>query len=342
MLRPALIAVLSTFALSACGVSQSLYQARLNELQRCESDAAANRALAAVHSDELNREREELGKRADALSAQVERLTAERKRLSENLKSSQHELDDLRRAHEAADDRTRSYQELSQRLTPLVDERKLKLELRRTRLVLILPAASLFDSRRADLSRGGQDTLRQVAAALRELSDRNVQVAGHTDSSPPQQYGNFRSNWELSTAYALAVVKFLQTTGIDPRRLRVVGFSEFSPLPTSGSNGDRRSNRRVELIILPAADESFRVEDMARPRAPTRLELADTPPKPADGAAPAATSPPPPAQPTPSESASAPATPSTPPKPAEEAAPERASPPSPHPPVPAAPDRHAH
>lgn len=95
----------------------------------------------------------------------------------------------------------------------------------------------------------------QLAAAIVELEktipkeiDWALQVDGHTDIRPissPQ----FPSNWELSTARAASVVKYLIARGVSPKRLVAAGYGEFAPLETGTDEDSLRRNRRIELKL---------------------------------------------------------------------------------------------
>ena len=80
-----------------------------------------------------------------------------------------------------------------------------------------------------------------------------VRIEGHSDVSPIKTV-QFPSNWELSTARAVNVLRyFLETTGISSRRLSAVGFGEFQPIVPNDSMEHRSQNRRVEIIFLNSA-----------------------------------------------------------------------------------------
>jgi chemotaxis protein MotB len=112
-----------------------------------------------------------------------------------------------------------------------------------------------FDSGSAELGLEGRDQLDVLATTLILLLpeippeiDWVLRIDGHTDDRPissPQ----FPSNWELSTARAVAVVKYLATRGIPADRLAAAGFGEFRPIDTSGSEEGRRKNRRIEIKL---------------------------------------------------------------------------------------------
>ena len=113
----------------------------------------------------------------------------------------------------------------------------------------------LFPRASADLTLEALDKMTPLANALKEISgkippDVNwvLQVEGHTDRTPintPQ----FRSNWELSTARAVSVVKFLIDQGIPPNRLSAAGFGEFQPVDPGTSPEAFARNRRIELKL---------------------------------------------------------------------------------------------
>ncbi len=112
----------------------------------------------------------------------------------------------------------------------------------------------LFDTGRAEVSPAGRAQMEQVAVALQDL-EREIppeipwvmRVDGHTDKRPVT--GQFRSNWELSSARAIAVVQFLISRGVSPQHLVAAGFGEFQPLDASDGDEALRRNRRIELKL---------------------------------------------------------------------------------------------
>lgn len=113
----------------------------------------------------------------------------------------------------------------------------------------------LFAQGSADLGPAGQQQLAQLAETLIEIS-RDIpselnwvlRVDGHTDSVPIYT-ARFPSNWELSTARAISVVKFLERQGIPANRLAATGFAEFQPLDDGNDEIAYRRNRRIELKL---------------------------------------------------------------------------------------------
>ena len=89
-----------------------------------------------------------------------------------------------------------------------------------------------------------------VEVTNRFLSDINwiLRVDGHTDKVPIKS-GRFPSNWELSTARAVSVVKFLASQGIPQERLAAAGFGEFQPVDKGDDDAALKKNRRIEIRL---------------------------------------------------------------------------------------------
>lgn len=112
----------------------------------------------------------------------------------------------------------------------------------------------MFDSGEAVLKPDGEAVMKKIAAILTEHPQLMIQVVGHTDNVPirPGLHTRFASNWELSTARALAAVHFLtEQSGVDPRRVGAVGYGEFRPVADNSTPEGRAKNRRIAITILP-------------------------------------------------------------------------------------------
>jgi len=110
----------------------------------------------------------------------------------------------------------------------------------------------LFDSGSVEINQKGQKILLVVADSIRAHKDQNLLVEGHTDNTPlsPALKERFPSNWELSTARAAAVVRFLQKEGqLQPERLSARGYSYYRPVASNQIKEGRHQNRRIEIIL---------------------------------------------------------------------------------------------
>jgi chemotaxis protein MotB len=113
----------------------------------------------------------------------------------------------------------------------------------------------LFPKGSADINPQGVEELGKLAAALKELEGQIptdiawvLRVDGHTDVDPIKT-AQFRSNWELSSARAIAVVKTLIDLGVSPTHLVAAGFGEFQPLDAGDTPEAKARNRRIELKL---------------------------------------------------------------------------------------------
>jgi chemotaxis protein MotB len=113
----------------------------------------------------------------------------------------------------------------------------------------------LFAAGSAQLDHEGQERLDYLVKALEEISQKIpetipwvLRVDGHTDFTPIKTQ-QFPSNWELSTARAVSVVKYMISKGIHPKRLVAAGFGEFQPLITTKNTKDLTKNRRIEFKL---------------------------------------------------------------------------------------------
>ena len=122
------------------------------------------------------------------------------------------------------------------------------------RLKVIFIDKILFDSGSVEINPGGKELLRIMAGSLKEAKDHEIVVEGHTDNVPLSAAlrKRFPSNWELSTARAAAVARFLQREGgIRPERLSVRGYSFYRPVASNKAEEGRHQNRRIEIILGP-------------------------------------------------------------------------------------------
>jgi chemotaxis protein MotB len=120
----------------------------------------------------------------------------------------------------------------------------------------VFESSVLFDVGKADISAEGKQSLDTLASAVLDL-EREIppdipwilRVDGHTDSKPITGVGQYRSNWELSAARAVAVVQYLVSRGVEPGKLAAAGFGEFQPIDAGADEASMARNRRIELKL---------------------------------------------------------------------------------------------
>src|SRR5690606_17486274 len=112
----------------------------------------------------------------------------------------------------------------------------------------------LFPSGSANVNAEGKEALAQVAKALKENAEINVNVEGHTDTVPIKI--KFPDNWALSVARSTAIVRILTNDyGVAPARFTASGRSQYEPVAANETAEGRAKNRRTEIILAPRLDE---------------------------------------------------------------------------------------
>jgi len=116
-------------------------------------------------------------------------------------------------------------------------------------LLIRLPESILFSSGSADLQQQGKATIASIAEVLERFPYR-VRIEGYTDNVPVR-HSAYRSNWELSSARAISVMReMVDSHGLAASRFMVAGWGEHHPLVDNTTEENRARNRRVELVIL--------------------------------------------------------------------------------------------
>jgi chemotaxis protein MotB len=208
-------------------------------------------------------------------------LEAQLTTLSTNLNASKDELTALRAQRAEAEKRLAAIDEIQRQFAKMIDTGQLKVTARRGSLVLSLPSEVLFPSGVAELSKPGELAVLEVGITLKRFPDRRFLVLGHTDDVPLKS-STYKDNWELSTARALTVTRFLVQAGMDPRNLVPAGAGENDPV-----SRDRAKNRRIEIALLPAISElpplpaSLGSDTAAKPEAAKAEAVRPEPPRPA-------------------------------------------------------------
>lgn len=124
----------------------------------------------------------------------------------------------------------------------------LYIEVTETGLLIQLGDKVLFDLGKADLRPAAYDILNLVGKLIRENAN-DTMVSGHTDNIPISNE-QFASNWELSLARALRVVKYLiNFAEVPPTVISAAGYSEYRPIMPNNSPENRQKNRRVEFLV---------------------------------------------------------------------------------------------
>jgi chemotaxis protein MotB len=218
-------------------------QESLDKEQRLTADARAEVALLRTQLSELRSQLSEINKALSIAEAKRTEQEEEIRNLGERLN-----IELSRRVNEL--ERYRS--DFFGRLREIIGENPvIRIEGDR----FLLQSELLFASGTAELGEQGQKQLQQVAKVLLELipsipDDLQwiLRVDGHTDRIPISS-SKFSSNWELSMARAVSVVKYLAEQGIPEERMAPAGFSKFHPIDQSDNEEAYRKNRRIEIKL---------------------------------------------------------------------------------------------
>jgi len=196
-----------------------------------------------------------LQKQASELEANAARIAKEREQLRQEQSQLAATLEQERLAKEEEIKRlTRTQEELSKSLQDEISKGNITIQQVRDRLAIKMVDRVLFDSGQAQVKPAGVKVLKQVSDVLNKISDKQIRIEGHTDNVPisSKLQDRFKTNWELSTARATTVVRYLiDQGGVDRQYLSAVGYADTHPLASNDSEEGRSSNRRIEIVLYP-------------------------------------------------------------------------------------------
>lgn len=140
---------------------------------------------------------------------------------------------------------------LEEEITVSIDERG---------LIIRFMDRVLFDPGKAELKPEAKEILDTVAEILQrdEFKDKAIKVEGHADTTPVSPKDGFPTNWELSTARATNVLRYLvEQRGIEGERISASGYSYYRPIAPNDTKENKAKNRRVDIVILKSSQEKY-------------------------------------------------------------------------------------
>jgi chemotaxis protein MotB len=187
----------------------------------------------------------------------IARLTEEGATCRKSLEEAQGQLlqarGEIRGRQARLDEQEAACDRMREEMQAKLDSQQREVDELKGRYTLTMVESLLFDPGRAEVKKKGFEVLQKVAQTLKDIQDQEIVVAGYTDSSRIRGSLSrvFPSNWELSTARAITVMKFLEAQGIDPKIMSAIGYGEHRPVADNGTPEGRARNRRMEIILMP-------------------------------------------------------------------------------------------
>ncbi len=224
-----LVAVLAT----GCGISKDKYQAKDLEAQEYKKKLNDESARSA-----------DLANKMGALEVQIAAKQKELDELTQAKTQLEQEKGELQ-------EKSSQYEQLAGSLKGQIEAGQIELSELKGKMTVKLKDKILFASGSAALGKEGKDALDSVADAFKTLQGKNVLVEGFTDDIATKK-GPYPTTWELSAARAIAVVRYLQEKGVEPKILGAAGFSQYRPLAVNHTIEGRSQNRRIEIVLTPA------------------------------------------------------------------------------------------
>jgi chemotaxis protein MotB len=223
MIRKLILGLLGvTFGLAGC-VSTKAYKKSQAETATCLTDKQAQ---------------------AQTLQQQIDALNKEKAALVQSEADKEAELAKLKG----------TYDQVVGDLKNEISSGQIQVTQLKDKLTLNMVEKILFNSGQAEVKDSGKKVLDSIAAALKNVQDKDIRVEGYTDNVAlsPKLKDRFPTNWELSTARATNVVRYLEEKdGLDPSHLIAAGFGQYHPLSTNDTPEGRAQNRRIDIVLVP-------------------------------------------------------------------------------------------
>ncbi|MCH6558660.1 MAG: OmpA family protein [Nitrospirae bacterium] len=210
---------------------------RIARLQKLVGELEGDAARARQERDLLAAALQEKG---DLLRAQE----AEKGRLEQERATKEAEIERL----------TRTHAELTRSLQDEIAKGDIRIRQVRDRLRINMVDRVLFDSGQGYVKPAGLKVLKRMSAILKNVTDKQIRIEGHTDNVPigVKLQDRFPTNWELSTARATSVVRYLtEKGGVVPANISAIGYAETRPVADNETEEGRRANRRIEILLYP-------------------------------------------------------------------------------------------
>lgn len=212
------------------------------------------------NSGRMTRDLAEQQERLMATKEELERAKKQNDQLSADLAIREQKVKELEQILENKD---KAVQALKKRINEALlnfKESDLTVSVKNGKVYVSLAEELLFKSGSTTVDPKGVSALQQLARAIKDQSDLNIMVEGHTDDIPISRTSQFMNdNWDLSVLRATSIIRILTKAGVSSKQVMAAGRGEFMPVETNETKDGRQKNRRTEIIISPNLDELFQI-----------------------------------------------------------------------------------
>ncbi len=213
---------------------KSLLSGELESMGLLNEKLGASDTSKAAEIDALMQQKGYLEREVDRLKVKAGELSVEK----------EHELASVKQ----------TYDNLVKEMRQEIEQGDIKITQAVDKLSVNFVEKILFDSGKDRIKPAGLDVLKRVGDILKGVMDRQIRVEGHTDNIPigSRIKKRFPTNWELSTARATRVVRYLRDqVGVSPDLLSATGYADNRPVADNETLEGRAQNRRIEIVLLP-------------------------------------------------------------------------------------------
>ncbi|MCX5794903.1 MAG: OmpA family protein [Elusimicrobia bacterium] len=204
---------------------------------------------------ELTKKVSDLIKEKDALSQKLASATNDVAARDQELAQARNEKAVLEKAKEDELAKVKqNYEDLTAGLKSEISAGAVTITQLQGKLTVNMVDRILFDSGQAEVRSDGKKVLQKVGSILAGVADKDIRIEGHTDNKPivGDLKNTYATNWELSTARATAVLRYLQDTAqVDGKHMVAAGYGEFRPVSPNDTPEHRALNRRIEIVLVP-------------------------------------------------------------------------------------------
>lgn len=230
-----------------------LTRTNLDNLQKSYQALEQNSSAAMAENARKNRELlAQLEAKEQALAAENSRL----QKLKDDMEARSQRIAELENVIASKDAAMNRLKDAISRALTNFEGKGLTVEQRDGKVYVSMENKLLFQSGSWAVGTNGKQAVNQLGSVLADNPDIAILIEGHTDNDPYSGNGPLKSNWDLSTKRATAIVEILrENPAINPENLTAAGRGEYAPVATNDNSEGKAKNRRIEVILTPKLDE---------------------------------------------------------------------------------------